>query len=354
MDGFGVRYADTQAATLVKPVALRVSQTVAAGDTPVARLKAGEAVRIMTGAPIPEGADAVIPIEEVIVREGCCLIAEPVSNQQHIRFSGEDIREGEIAVAAGTRLTPRHVALLASFGGTQVPVRCRPRVAVLATGSELVEVGQSLKTGQIYNSNGPALAAALEEIGIGAPEIAVAADTEGELKKAISLIHGFDVLITVGAVSVGDFDLVPKVLKDLGAEIVFHKVAIKPGKPFLFAIFQNRPIFGLPGNPVSALMVFDRFVRPALLKMMGANETPRATRIAVAAEDLKGSPGKEDYLRGIVEYRDGRYVARSAGSQGSARLVTLAHANAVLVIPEDKKTIAAGETVTFEFLSGVL
>ena len=286
-------------------------------------------------------------------------ITEPVPEGDNIRYAGEDILKGDAILEPGERINSRTIALLAALGLDRVDVFRHPRVRILSTGSELAQPGEPLLQGQIYNSNGPALAAALKEIGIESPEIAVAADTEGELKKAISPVVDADVLITIGAVSAGDFDLVPKVLKDIGAEIVFHKVAIKPGKPLLYAIrgrgeHAGSPlhIFGLPGNPVSALMVFDRFVRPALLKMMGAKEIFRVTKSAVASEDLKGSADKEDYLRGIVEYREGRYVARSAGSQGSARLVPLAKANAVIIIPADRKLIAAGETVLFEFLSG--
>jgi molybdopterin molybdotransferase len=196
-------------------------------------------------------------------------------------------------------------------------------------------------------------------MGIEAEAIGVAADTEEALRTALKNVGDCDLLITIGGVSAGDYDLVPKVLKEMAAELVFHKVAIKPGKPLLYAIHREGrttcsplQIFGLPGNPVSALMVFDRFVRPALLKMMGASKVHRPAHEAVAAEPLKGASGKEVYLRGVVTSEHGRFVARSAGAQGSAMLRSLARANAVLIVPAQKPRIAAGESLTFEFLEG--
>lgn len=319
------------------------------------------AARIMTGAPIPEGTYAVVPFEEWPPKK-------PIPAGDNIRRAGEDVPAGSRLFEAGEKITPRTIALLAALGLDRVRVFRKPRVAILSTGSELVDVGARravpLRPGQIYNSNGPALAAALKEMGIEAEMIGVAVDTEGALVRELgrtlgSPLQNIDVLLTIGGVSAGDFDLVPKVLKELGAEIIFHKVSIKPGKPLLFAVhhkegrIQDSPlqhIFGLPGNPVSALMVFDRFVRPALLKMMGAEKILRTSHEAVAADPLRGAAGKEVYLRGIVTAENGRFVARSAGAQGSAMLRSLARANAVLIVPASKNGIAAGESLAFEFL----
>jgi len=335
----------------------QVIGTIAAGDRSLSKIRPGEAIRIMTGAPIPNGTYAVVPFEE-------WPITKPILPGTHIRRAGEDVSAGSRLFDAGEKITPRTIALLAALGLDRFRVFRKPRVAILSTGSELVEMGTPLRPGQIYNSNGPAIAAALKEMGIEARTIGVAADTEDALKGRIqdSPLQEIDVLLTVGGVSAGDFDLVPKVLKDLGADIIFHKVSIKPGKPLLYATLVGagspRPgaetaplqIFGLPGNPVSALMVFDRFVRPALLKMMGAEKILRTPHEAVAAEPMKGAVGKEVYLRGVVTSENGRFVARSAGAQGSAMLRSLARANAVLIVPASKLGIAAGESLSFEFL----
>lgn len=361
MDGFALRSSDTKQASETSPVSLKAITTIVAGDDVGAYdkmpLRQGQAVRIMTGAPVPTGADAVVPFEETSFDDQRCVIRTSIDAGNDVRRAGEDIRHGDPVFSGGERITPRTIALLAALGIDRVSVTQRPRVAILSTGNELVGPGTPLKPGQIYNSNGPALQATLQEIGIHAEMIGDVADREEELKRAMSVQH-INVLITIGGVSAGDFDLVPKVLKETGAEIVFHKVAIKPGKPLLYAVHHHGGsplhIFSLPGNPVSALMVFDRFVRPALLKMMGAPEYFRTSRQAVAAQPLKGTEGKEDYLRGVVTYEGDRYMARSAGAQGSAMLIPLARANAVLTIPADKKGIPEGETVLFEFLSEAL
>jgi molybdopterin molybdotransferase len=345
MDGFAVHSEETRSASEKNPVSLKVIGTIAAGDIGAQFIAPGTAARIMTGALVPKGADAVIPFEE-------WPISKPVPPGTNIRQAGEDVRRGEEVLQTGEKITPRTIALLAALGLDHVTAFRKPRVAVISTGSELTEPGGSLSPGKIFNSNGPALQAALQEIGLIPDAIVRSGDAEEELEKVIRRqLAGVDLLITIGGVSAGDFDLVPKILQKIGTKIAFHKVAIKPGKPLLFATFEKKLIFGLPGNPVSALMVFDRFIRPALLKMIGATRWRRPAQLAVAEETLKGTPGKEDYLRGIVERRDGAFFARSAGSQGSAHLKTLSRANATLVIPAEKEKVASGEPVEFEFFT---
>ena len=350
MDGYAVRSGDL--ADLTKPVTLSVTGVIPAGHAdPLLELPSGHAMRIMTGAPLPPGADVVIPFENCETRAGFCVVSNPVRLGDHIRKKGEDVTRGLEVCLPTSRVTSRQIALLAALGVRSVVVHRRPRVSLLVTGTELVDVGAEtapLQPGKIYNSNGPALAAALRETGIADVTSEVVGDSEVEITQALDRHLRSDLVITVGGVSAGDFDLVPKVLKDRGGTILFHKVSIKPGKPLLYATSPH--IFGLPGNPVSALMVFDQFVRPALLKMMGAKSIQRPRRKARALERLRGSEGKEDYLRGLVHCDQEGYVARSAGSQGSAQLLTLSRANATLILPEAKQEIAAGESVEVEFL----
>lgn len=362
MDGYAVR--STDLADITKPVMLAVTGVIPAGHAgSLLELPSGHAMRIMTGAPLPPGADAVIPFENCETRAGFCVVSNPVRLGDHIRKKGEDVTRGLKVCPPATRITSRQIALLAALGLQSVVVHRRPRVSLLVTGTELVDVGAGLPrpgaetaplpSGKIYNSNGPALEAALREAGIVDVTSEVVGDSAIEIAQALDRHLGSDLVITVGGVSAGDFDLVPKVLKDRGGSILFHKVAIKPGKPLLFAVLETPPlaglrIFGLPGNPVSALMVFDQFVRPALLKMMGAGSLQRPRRKARALERLRGSEGKEDYLRGLVHFDQEGYVARSAGVQGSAQLLTLSRANATLILPEAKKEIATGESVEVE------
>ncbi len=360
MDGFAIRSGDTQGASRETPTILKVIGTIAAGGSGNLSIREKQAVRIMTGAPIPAGADSVVPFEKIppvppLSKGGeggfsKINITNPIAKDDNIRHRGEDVAEGEEVFQAGEKITPRTIALLAALGQATVRVVRRPRITLLGTGSELVEPGERLGPGKIYNSNVPALTAALREIGIEPAATMTSSDAEGELADKIRRGLNSEVFITVGAVSAGDFDRVPAILKQEGAEILFHKVAVKPGKPLLFARRGSCLIFGLPGNPVSSLTVFERFVRPALLKMIGSTNPLPTFRKAIAAEPLRGTDGREDYLRGIVEWQEGRWIARSAGRQGSASLKPLARANALLIIPAGRETVPSGDEIEFTAL----
>lgn len=325
---------------------LKVSQAIMAGDAP-RPLEPGTCAKIMTGAPLPEGADSVVPIEEAEELMGWATLRVPVRRGQHVRIAGEDLKRGETAAASGTLITPRHIALFAALGLDRIAVLPRPRVAVIVTGSELAPLGKPLDPGKIYDSNGIALRAALSELSI-SPQIFRAADDVGDLRAAVEeALRASDVLLTVGGVSVGDRDHVKEVFEALGASLEFWRVAMKPGKPVALWTIGQKLAFGLPGNPVSCLLTYDQLVRPAILKMMGRG--PLRPRIkAAAAEKMKGSPDKTDFLRGIARDGGGRMEVRPSGPQGSAMLKSLADSNCIIILPEGISRVAEGDAVEIE------
>jgi len=356
MDGFALRASEIQGASPASSVSLQVVEVLAAGTLHSTSriLQSGEAVRIMTGAPLPPGADTVVPFEEAEEKNGLCVLKKAALFGKHVRKKGEDVEKGSLVLTQGTCLNPRNMALLAALGFAQVSVTRLPRLAIFSTGNELKPLGSVLEPGQIYDSNGPTLSLALQELGLESKILSTPRDTLQDLLNTFEKASDAEVMITMGAVSAGDFDLIPQALKKLGAEILFHKIAIKPGKPLLFARWkpsrgERRFVFCLPGNPVSSLVVFDRFVRPALLKMSGAISFFRKRYVATASQKIKATAGKEDYLRAQVEWKEGSFHAQLAGSQGSAHLVSLAKSNALLIVPESRAEILEGEKVEFEF-----
>ncbi len=349
MDGFALRASDSLKASSSSPLSFEIVDTLAAGSSSQRALQTREAVRIMTGAPLPPGADTVLPFEETQEKEGKCWLHKALNTGKHVRKKGEDVEQGNFLLNAGVKLNPQNMALLAALGMSEIFVTRRPKIALFSTGDELRPLGTPLELGQIYDSNAPTLTFALNELGLDAQGLPTPKDTLEDLEQAFQRASEADVILSMGAVSAGDFDLIPQVLKKIGAEIVFHKLAIKPGKPLLFARWKQRYIFCLPGNPVSALVVFDRFVRPALLKMMGASSLFRRRYTAIASEALKATAEKEDYLRARVTWKEGSFFARLSGAQGSAQLNSLAESNALIIIPESVAQVSEGEKVEFEF-----
>ena len=361
MDGYAVRAADTAGATRAHPVRLQVAGELAAGyvwDRPVGL---GEAVRIMTGAPLPPGADSVVPFEESdeaglrapgqahapIHDVGVLKAAQPGAN---VRRRGEDLRGGVGVLPAGTLLRGAQVAVLASMGVPQVSVRRRPQVAILSTGDELLDLGQPPAPGKIYDSNAYGLAALVREYGGLPVRLGVARDTVEALTAKIHEGLGADLVVTSAGVSRGDFDVVKEVLAREGA-IRFWTVRMKPGKPLAFGTFtaadgRRVPHIGLPGNPVSALLTFELFGRPALFKMLGRRVQPRPSLRAIADEAIVNTDGRRVYARAVVsEGQDGRWHARLTGPQGSGVLTSLALANGLAICPEDRERIEPGEEV---------
>ena len=346
MDGYAVRAADC----LAIPCRLRVTGFLPAGaKADGITVEPGCAVRIMTGAPTPDGCEAVVPVEETDEGRQEVTLLGPVRKGQHIRLRAEDVAAGVTFARAGTPIRPPEVNMLAGFGLALVPVYRRPTVAILSTGDELVEMGRTPGPGEIVNSNTLSLAAAVTECG-GIPRIiGIARDNrESHLEKLGEGLKA-DVLITSAGVSAGDCDLVRDILKELGARQLFWKVGIKPGGPTAFALHGDVPVFSLPGNPVSTMITFEEFVRPALLRMQGHQRVVRSFFKAVLREGLGKKPGKVQIVRLRLEKEDGRWFATSAGNQQTAILRTMLDAQALAVLPAESTGFAAGDEVDVHF-----
>jgi molybdenum cofactor synthesis domain-containing protein len=335
MDGFAVRAADTVGAD-TEPVSLTIVGTVAAGPGDLPTVGEGEAVRIMTGAPIPPGADAVVMVERTRADGDRVEVQTEVEVANHIRRSGEDVRPGDVVIDASTVVTPAHLGVLLSVGCAAVSVVPRPRVAVISTGDELVADGGPLRPGQIVDSNRPTLLALVEAAGFSAVDRGLVADDEAAIEEALSTAATeCDAVVTSGGVSMGDFDHVKVVLGRLG-DMTWMQIAIKPAKPLAFGTIGDTPVFGLPGNPVSSMVSFELFARPALRRMMGHPEPDARTVAAVAAEPLRRrADGKIHFARvSAAVDADGVIRVRSAGGQGSHQLSAMAGANALAVLPD--------------------
>ncbi len=340
MDGYAVRAGDCRGSAT-----LRITGYMAAGGPDAPKVAPGCAVKIMTGSPVPEGCDAVVPFEDAEERDGNVHIPAQVKPRAHIRFRAEDIPAGTLVVPAGTVLRPPEVSMLASFGMGRVTVYRRPRVAVLSTGDELVELGEPLDHGKIVNSNSHALAAAVLEAG-GIPTLlGIARDDRESLLAKLSEGMDADVLVTSAGVSAGDRDFVRDVLADLGVTPVFWKVLIKPGGPTAFGLKGGTAVFALPGNPVSSLITFEVFVRPAIRKMTGDARPLKPAVKATLAEGLKKKPGKTQFFRVTIESGEEGYVARTSGDQNTGILRTLVLADGIAVLPAERTAFAAGEKV---------
>jgi molybdenum cofactor synthesis domain-containing protein len=351
MDGFALRAADTKGATKDAPVTLPVAATIPAGGVAPRALGPGEAMRIMTGAPMPEGADAVIMVELTRPAGFDVLVLDEVPAGNHVRAAGDDIQAGTEVFHPGTVLSPGHLGVLASIGREIVQVFRRPRVGVMSTGDELVEGPEPLQPGQIRDSNRLTLLSLVAEAGLHPVDLGLIRDNEKAIRKALNDgVEQTDAVITSGGVSMGDYDLVKEILTELG-DFNWMQVAIKPAKPLAFGVMSDTPVFGLPGNPVSSMVSFELFARPALRRMMGRLDADRPRITAIADEPLKRQPdGKTHFLRvSLSQQGDGAWHARSAGGQGSHQLTAMAMANGLAVIA-DGEGVDAGATVQVMYL----
>lgn len=353
MDGFAVRSPDVATAHLEQPVPLVVTADVPAGQPASIRLESGQAIRIMTGASLPEGADAVVPVEDTDfpyrqpgqAAPQAVKVYRPARAGDNVRPAGQDVRRGELVLEPGQRLRSQDLGFIAMLGIPQVPVYRRPRVAILSTGDELLPAGAPLAPGKIYDSNTPALTALVQHYGGEAVNSGIAQDKEDDIRRCLdqAVEQQADLVLSSAGVSVGAFDFVRSVVEQNG-HLEFWRVNMRPGKPFTCGQYRRIPFIGLPGNPVSAFVGFEVFVRPALQLMAGLPVRPRRVIRANLSEAVE-SDGRESYLRGIVTCHAGVCSACLTGHQGSGNLRSLVQANALLLIPSGVKSLPSGAEI---------
>jgi molybdopterin molybdotransferase len=341
MDGYAVHHADL--ARL--PARLRITATSSAGSRSVPAVGAGEAIRIMTGAPLPPGADSVVRVEDTR-KDGDVVIVEIAGTKgSHIRHPGEDVRAGDTVLRGGRRLGAADIGLASSVGRTLLLVHRRPSVAILSTGDELVEADEPVASGQVVNSNAYMLAAAVREAGAVPLLLPIARDSPEEIRRVFEEAARADTILSTGGVSVGDFDFVKKVMDDIGVQRLFWKVAQKPGKPLTFGMLAGRPYFGLPGNPVSSLVCFYLYARPALRRMEGHSAIYLPTVAAKLTHELKKAEGLTEFVRCRLERTEDQWLATSSGNQSSAVLSSMSRGDGLVIAPAGETYLAAGRVV---------
>src|SRR3989338_8204189 len=369
MDGFAIKAKDSFGASRENPKTLEVIEDLPAGYATRKSVGDAQAVRIMTGAPIPEGADSVVMVEDSQKVSRCpCLpagrkrqvssrkkeeyvrIFREVKRGENVRYAGEDVKKGELVIKRGALLKSGHIGMLASLGISKARVFRKPEVAILATGDELVEIRQKLAPGKIRNSNAYSLYSQVLRAGAFPILLGIARDRKEDLRSKIGNGLRADMLLVSGGISVGDYDFVKDVLKDLGTVMKFWRVAMKPGKPLAFGMIKKIPVFGLPGNPVSSMITFEQFVRPALLKMAGAREIFRFHLPAIFGEGFKKKKGLRYFLRVVLENKNGALYASLTGAQGSGILKSMVLANVIMELPEELENLRHGDTAQVTYL----
>jgi len=349
MDGYAVRSADLA----VAPAPLTVIEDIKAGDMPMKTVRAGQCARIMTGAPVPEGADAVIRVEETLaLSDSQVQINIAVKAGNDIRSRGEGMRNGDVVLATGTEITPGVIGILATVKRAEVQVYRRPRVAILSTGNELEDMDDPVDPNKIPNSNSYALMAQVQALGIEPALLGIARDDPAELTEYLQRGLKFDVLLVSGGTSVGVHDYVRPAIEELGVQMKFWRVAMKPGHPLAFGTTDKTAVFGLPGNPVSSMVCFEQFVAPALRRMTGHARLYRRTISARLTHNIKHQQGRTEFIRVVLAKVEEGYSATSTGAQGSGMLLSMAKADGLMVVPADRGELAADEQVIVQLLDG--
>jgi molybdopterin molybdotransferase len=346
MDGYAVRSGNVRTASADAPVVLRVLETVRAGQRPTRALEDGTAIRVMTGAPVPEGADGVVRVEDTDGGDTSVEIRDARDAGRNVRPRGEDMRIGDVVVARGSVVDPAKLGVLASVGAATLSVVRRPRVAILASGDELVDIDRfdEVRRGdRIVSSNGYTIAASVLAAGGEPIELGIVADDPDAYRERLEQARGCDLLITSGGVSVGVYDFTKDVLKSLGADLQLWRIRMRPGAPLGFGMLGDMPWLGLPGNPVSAMVTFELFGRPLIRKQRGETNIFRRPIDVVVAEDVTIAAPLTHFMRAVVHWTERGPTARLTGPQGSGLLTSMAKANALLIVPPERQTIRAGE-----------
>lgn len=351
MDGYAIKSEDTNNCSKKQSVKLTIKGAIKAGDYCKEELKSGEAIKIMTGAAVPKGADAVIEIEKVDLIDNNIVLYEEVKKENNVIKMGEEIKVGNLAISKRKIIRPAEIGLLASLGYRNVDVYKTPTIALIITGDELIDIDENLNSGKIRNSNEYSLCALINNLEAKYISLGVVSDDKSLLKEKIKYaFKNADIVITSGGVSVGDYDFVEDVLKELGADIKFTHVSIKPGKPVTFALYNEKLFFGLPGNPLSVITTFEEFVVPAVKKMMGKSNLTKEEIPVILAHDFKAKKGRTKYVYANIKEEKGSYYAYNAGSQCSNHLMTISRSNGVIIIPEEIGTVKKGEVLNARFI----
>jgi molybdopterin molybdotransferase len=362
MDGFAVIAKDTTLASIQTPITLTVIDSVYAGDVPKSKISRKTAIRIMTGAPIPDGANAVVPFEQTNETQQKQLnqqlnsikILKPVKENSFIRFRSEDIKSGDLIFNKGTILRPSEIGVLASLGYKEVSVIPKPKVAIISTGNELTDIGEPILPGKIYDANTYSIASSIEKYG-GIPMIlGIARDNELSLNQLLDKALKCDIIVTSAGVSKGDYDIVKEILGQRG-NMEFWSVNMKPAKPIAFGwvLTSNKeklPLLGLPGNPVSAMVAFEQFVRPSILKLKGLTQLEKPSIQAILKSPIKNEDGRRMYVRVLVKKEGVHYYAEATGNQGSHVLTSMAKANGLAICPENVLEIDSGQTIEVQMI----
>lgn len=350
MDGYAVKAHETKGASIENPVMLTVIEHIPAGYTPRKTLASGETAKIMTGAFVPEGADAVVRLEDTKQSDNRVEILEEAGKGLNVRYRGEDVKAGELVISRGDVVRPAQIGMLASVGRASILVYQKPMVAVIATGDELVDIDGDISGDKIISSNSYSLAGQVTACGAELLQLGIAKDTKEDLAAKLKAALRADIIISSAGVSVGDFDFVRDVMEDMGTDIAFSEVAQRPGKPLTFGTIQRKPLFGLPGNPVSSMIAFEQYVRPVILKMMGHRRLFRRTIQAELTEDIKKKKGLRYFLRARIDSERGKTTVATTGEQGSGILKSMVMANGIIIVPEDASLVKKGTLVTVQFI----
>ncbi len=351
MDGYAIKSKDTEHASNKNNIEFKIKNIIKAGDYCRENLKNSEAFKIMTGAPVPECADAVIELEKVKRLNDKIYIDEVVRQGKNIIKLGEELKIGELALSKGSILRPTEIGLLASLGYKKIKVYSSPVVALIITGDELVDIDSELQGGKIRNCNEYSLISLIEMAGAKVKSFGIVPDNKEILREKISMaFNEADIVITSGGVSAGDYDFVEEILEEIGADIKFNKVAIKPGKPVSFAIYEKKIFFGLPGNPLSVINTFEEFVKPSIKKIMGKSNFENSEFKVILEDNFESKIDRRDFVYVHIKKENGVYYAYKIGSQSSNKLITISRSNGIIIIPEHIKKAYKGDVLNGRFI----